>query len=156
MPSALPSLLSHTYCLAGTLLLPLLRHNLAQIRAASSPSILDPHIHPQIPGREPHKWLLYTSLPSRAVLPNRVPTIPAWCSVAFHPPQCHECLLSHIFTQLCCSPFSATCCQVPLQHFLCCHPREGKRLRKSWVHVLVQWEKASAKHQVPEQACMGS
>lgn len=111
--AALPSLLSHTYCLAGTLHLPLLRHNLAQIRAAPSPPVPDPHI-PQILGRESQKWFLSFPLLSRTVHPNLVPAVLAWCSTAFHPPQCQEHLLSHIFIQLCFSPLPTRCCWVPI------------------------------------------
>lgn len=73
-----------------------------------------PPYPPQIPGREPHKWFLSSPLSSRAVHPNLVPAIPAQRSKAFHPPQCLEHLLSHIFTQLCASPLPAKCCWVPI------------------------------------------
>ena len=111
--TTLPSLLSHTYCFAGTLHLSSLRYNLARIRAASSPPIPDPHI-PQIPGREPHKWFPSSPLPGTSVQPNLVCAVLAWCSTAFHPPHCQEHLLSHIFTQLCSSPLPARCCWVPI------------------------------------------
>lgn len=110
--TALPSLLSHTYHLAGTRRLSFLRHSLAQMRAASCSSTSKPHVQSQASGRE-HKWFPSSPLPSRAVHPNLVSAIPAWCSESLHPPQCQELLLSNLHTQLCSSPLPARCWRVP-------------------------------------------
>lgn len=152
-------MLSPTYCLASTLHLHSLRHNLTQIRAASAPTIPDPHLHPQIPGKEPHKLFLSSLLPSRAV--TQTWSLPPSVVLSGFPPSPEPELLSQpcLYPAVLLTPF----CKVLLGphlggavSLLCFLHGEGMRLWKSWVHVLAQQEIPSAKHQVPGKPCTGT
>lgn len=63
--------------------------------------------HPRPPHPPPDSWQGTTQMvpilpvAKQGCYPNLVLAIPAWCSLAFHPPQRQKYLLSHVFTQLC-------------------------------------------------------
>lgn len=152
--AALPYLLSHTYCLAGTLHLPLLRHNLAQIRAASSPPVPDPHI-PQILGRESQSIL---PLAKQDCSPKPGTCCPSLVLYSFPPsPVPGAPSQPHLYPTVLLTPSHKMLLGLHLEQHLssaACLGRGGAT--ESWVHVLAQQEIASAKHQVPGQPCMGT